>query len=64
MCLSGLAISSHFSNIAFSRLDGSLDIRATSLTTLFLFQWLLIARAQLRLAPWLLLCRMPACTTE
>ena len=64
MRLSGLAIACCFANTVFSRLDGSLDSRATSLTTFLLFQWLFIARVQLRSAPLLLLFHMPACTTE
>ena len=59
-----LLISCRFTNIVFSRLDGSQDSQATSLTTFLLSQWLLLVRAQWRSAPWLLLCRMPACTTE
>ena len=59
MCLSGLAISCRFANIACSRLDGLLDSWATSLTTFLLFQWLLIDLSRLRSMPWLLLCRHP-----
>ena len=64
MGLSVLLISCRFANIIFLCLDGSLDSRATSLTTFLSFQWILLARAQCRSAPWLLLCSMPACTTE
>ena len=61
---SGLAISCRFANTVFLRLDGSLDSRATSKTTLLFFQWLLIVWARLHSAPWLLLFHIPACTTE
>ena len=44
MRLSVLSISCRFSNIVFSRLDGSLDSRATSLPTFLLFLWTLLAR--------------------
>ena len=41
------------------RWDGSLNSRATSLTTFLLFRWLLIVPAQLHSALLLLLCHMP-----
>ena len=43
MRLSVLSISCRSANIVFSRLDGSLDSRATSLTTFLSSQWILLA---------------------